>query len=877
VSSATNLTPPPTPLVGRTREIDDVRGLLDAGAWLVTLLGPAGIGKTRLALRVAELESAGVWKGGVWACALAELRTIEAVCGTIAHATRTALDGHDPIGGLGARLRQHGRVLVVLDNCEHLTTALGDALARWQILAPESRWVITTRERTRVAGEQVYEVPPLSLPGPCDAADSEAVQLFVERAARVRPAYRPTLGELEAIGALVRRLDGLPLAIELAAARAGVLDTSSLLERMSSRFELLSAGARTLPLRQRTLRAAIDGSWELLTPDERRALTQCAVFRGGFTLRAAEHVLDVATPQVLPLVESLHDKSLLRTHAPSALDQPTRFDLYESIREYALERLEKADESQTSIERHRRHFARWGYATGDAARYDGSAGAATELVRELDNLVYASDRALEGAAMGDVDAADDALRLAVALRRPIVTRESLTSYAARLDATLALPAVSSADPALVAAAYRDRAIVRYLVGHPELAVDDSETALAHAVRSGNTFVEATILIQRATMVSETGRHAEAREGVLRAARLFAERGHAQLTAAARTRLAALEVRLGNLEEAHGHAAAAVATLRTTQDVSTLGLALGYLGLVQHLRGELSEAREGYAAGLRLLESCGERRQSAAYRGFRALLALEQPEQGDSAEARAELEVAVASLHDVGDAVTGGCLLAAYGALLAAEDDVVGATERYDEAERWVSAAGGAPLAAVNLQRGHVELARARRARAAGDFALASTLRAQVEARLRTAQASPQQLEETLLARRLLEVALARDAERASERDVSRRSEALVVHYKGDWFELPSGRRVACRGRRVVRSLIAVLAENRVRAPGEAVETEALIRAGWPDERLNRETAEHRLRSSLYMLRRLGLQRHLVAAGRGYLLDPEMPCRVVGCG
>jgi predicted ATPase len=215
-------------------------------------------------------------------------------------------------------------------------------LAQWRELAPAARWLLTSREPLRVAGECPHEVGPLGLPvGREDAERSEAVQLFVARARSTRPGYALDAEDVEAVVTLVRALDGLPLAIELAAARMGVLGAAALSRRLSQSFEVLGQGPRDAPARQRTLQATISWSWDLLEPWERAALRQCAVFRGGFTLEAAEAVVQLgafgAPPAVIDALHSLRNKSLLQT-TPRAHGE-VRFGFFEAIREFAARQL----------------------------------------------------------------------------------------------------------------------------------------------------------------------------------------------------------------------------------------------------------------------------------------------------------------------------------------------------------------------------------------------------------------------------------------------------------------------------------------------------------------------------------------------------------
>jgi predicted ATPase len=314
------------PLVGRDRELGELRSLvLEGTTGLVTVTGPAGVGKTRLAVQVAA-EAVDEFPGGVWYVALDSVRDPARVLPTIA----TAL-------GVGdaelARELEAKQPLLVLDNLEQLIAAAPavTTLAREQgatILA-------TSRAPLRVGGEQEYPLGPLEV--------DVAVQLFVERAQAVRPGFTTHDGTL---AELVRRLDGLPLAIELAAARTRLLSPEGILRRLEDRFALLTGGPRDTPLRQRTLVNAIEWSYELLADEAQTLLTRLSCFAGGFDLEAAEAVCDATLDQLETLVEN----SLLRVDGE-------RFSLLESIREYASDRLQARGDGAETRQRHAAYYA----------------------------------------------------------------------------------------------------------------------------------------------------------------------------------------------------------------------------------------------------------------------------------------------------------------------------------------------------------------------------------------------------------------------------------------------------------------------------------------------------------------------------------------
>ncbi|MHB1596645.1 MAG: ATP-binding protein, partial [Streptosporangiaceae bacterium] len=350
--------PDGTAFVGRTRELAELRGLLPS-ARALTLCGAGGIGKTRLALRLAADTAAGR-PGGTVLVSLGDLSRPDLVVARAAAAAGVAEEPGRPLAQTLLGALRSREVLIVLDNCEHLI----DAAARLcqQILAacPAVRIIATSREPLRVAAETVWQVPPLTLPASDDVSPrellrSDAVLLFAERAAAAAPGFTVTAANRAAIAAICRALDGLPLAIELAAAWAGVLSADQIAALLADRFRLLTTDGLTRPRRQRTLRSAIDWSYELLSPPEKVLLRRLSVL-SGWHLEMAEQVCadkagpdGLAAPAILDLLAGLVDKSLVVT--ATARPGRVRYKMLDSIRQYAAERLGEAGERADIAER----------------------------------------------------------------------------------------------------------------------------------------------------------------------------------------------------------------------------------------------------------------------------------------------------------------------------------------------------------------------------------------------------------------------------------------------------------------------------------------------------------------------------------------------
>ncbi|MGV9450881.1 ATP-binding protein [Streptomyces sp. NPDC003635] len=348
-----------TSFVGRRDESADVRRLLTEGR-LVTLTGPGGVGKTRLASHVAK-QIARTFPDGVWLVPLAALGD-EAF---VPHAVADALEvrneaGRPPLDVLVEHLRGRS-LLLVLDNCEHVVGSCA-LVAQTLLAATEGvRVLATSRHRLGLAGEQLYEVPTLAAPGPEEVGTAEnfpALRLFADRAAAVVPGFTVGEGNQRAVARLCRRLDGLPLAIELAAVRVRALGVDQLVERLDDRYRLLTGGSPASAPRHRTLRSAVDWSHELCTPQEQLVWAWLSVFVGGFDLAAAEAVCGgegLGATDVLDAVAGLVDKSVLIREERGG---QVRYRLLVSLRHYGLERLEDIGEVTVTRRRHRDYFAR---------------------------------------------------------------------------------------------------------------------------------------------------------------------------------------------------------------------------------------------------------------------------------------------------------------------------------------------------------------------------------------------------------------------------------------------------------------------------------------------------------------------------------------
>ena len=373
----------------------EVEGLL-ANTRLLSLTGAGGSGKTRLAVETASALIQ-EFPDGVWLVELAPLSDPSLVAQAIAETFEVREQPGTPllesvIGHLSNR-----RLLLELDNCEHLIDASAQAADRLLQSCPDLRILATSREPLHVPGEVVFRVPPLSLPQPEGPADPSSlarfasVELFVERARAASPSFRLTAQNAEDVAALCSHLDGLPLAIELAASRVALFPVSTIVRRLDDRFRLLVGGSRTALSRQQTLQATLEWSYDLLAAEEQALLRSLSVFVGGIALDAAEQICGGEDREVLAALGQLVEKSLVIL---SESDEAARYRLLETVREYGLQRIEKAGELEQVADRHAEWFLQLAERANEALPRPDRRAALVRLELEHDNIRAALDRSL---------------------------------------------------------------------------------------------------------------------------------------------------------------------------------------------------------------------------------------------------------------------------------------------------------------------------------------------------------------------------------------------------------------------------------------------------------------------------------------------------
>jgi predicted ATPase/DNA-binding XRE family transcriptional regulator len=688
-----------TSFVGREREIAEVQSLLLARR-LLTLTGPGGIGKTSLALAVAEGVQA-QFPNGVALAELAALTEGELV----PHAVASALSvrerpGEPLLATLGTALGASRRLLV-LDNCEHLVDAcarLAEALLR---ACPNLTILATSREPLRIGAEVIWRVPALALPDGADqplaeTAQSEAVRLFVERAAAVRPGFALTAENAPAVGEICRRLGGIPLAIELAAARVGALAPAQIARHLDERFRLLTTGSRTALPRQQTLRATLDWSYELLTEQEQVLFRRLAVFVGGWTEEAAEAVAGgggADGPDVLAGIGSLADKGLVEATERAG---EARFALLETIRAYAWERLGESGEEGATRARHAAYVLAYAEEFSAFEHSVRQSEWLAQLDVERDNL----RRAVDWWMSRDLECA---LRLVSALgygwwRQGQQTE--LRRWIARL-----LP-LRQTFP-------RTATLARFLRQAGEC-TDLADLATRHGLFEESVAVsrdagdrrgaaDALWCLARNTFLM----------GDYTAARALYVECLADADAEVRTRalvdLATIARRTGDVAQARILSEDAVASARHTGVPMDIGFALDFLGKLERMQGSLARAVALSEASLAVYREAGL--ENVVHWMSRALGRLARL-QGDYARARILQGQALDGARKVLDRPLEVMALDELGLIAAAEGDLAGARRHLEEAlaiardgMRWVTAELIASLGLVARAEGGLAEAR----------------------------------------------------------------------------------------------------------------------------------------------------------------------------
>jgi len=607
-----------TSFVGRERELDDIKQRLRQTR-LLTLLGMGGLGKTRLSLQAAN-ELRAEFPDGVWFLDLAPLRDGALVLSEAAQALGVREEpGRPLLLTLTAHLKNR-RTLLVMDNCEHLIKPCAQFAYAILKAAPQVRLLASSREALRVPGEQSYPILPLPVPAAGDSlallARSTAVRLFVERVQQHRLDFALTASEAPAVAELVARLEGIPLALELAAARVRMFSVAEINQRLSDRYAELVDGDIVLEERQQTLRALVDWSYDMLSDAEQTAFRRLGVFVGGFELGAAEQVcaLDAGGDMHLPaLLDSLVDKSLLMTQTQGS---GTRYRQLETLRDYARDRLVQDGELAATALAHCQHY----FVVAKQIR-DGMQGA------EQGRWAQCGDEELDNlrAAFSLAQAAPDdtvfvAVKMAIALQNFWILRGHATEGRSRIKTLLDLPAVRDSDFFHAHALYVGASLACSQSDHGE-ALRLLSASLSLRRRLESRFDVAATLSTMAVSTLSAGDAQQARALDEEALLLFRQCGFRLGEAIALQQLGQIDVYLGQHALADTHLQQALALARELKHPETEAEAELLLGQVALAGGDAPAAGQRFEQALKICQAAGDRRGEAHALGWLARLDL----------------------------------------------------------------------------------------------------------------------------------------------------------------------------------------------------------------------------------------------------------------
>jgi predicted ATPase/DNA-binding SARP family transcriptional activator len=601
--------PPDIDLVGRNRELAELARLLERHR-LLTLVGPAGVGKTRLAEALFMTEAAHGRPGGI--VELAAVTQPNLLLGTLANALGVTEPESDPSWEALASYIGQSNLLLVLDNFEQILDA-APLVADLLRACPRLAIIVTSRERLRLRAEHVYHVAPLALPELSASSEATmdsfpAVNLFLRRAVSADAAFDPTETEIRAIAEVCQRVDGLPLAIELAAARVRLLPPVALLSHMAHPLPLLTGGPRDAPARQRTMRAAIAWSVDLLAADSRALFQHLACFPDSFSIQAVQEIVELDDSGVesgpgplLDLLEGLLDTHLLR-RVDADPDSP-RFAMLTVVREYARELLDDSPEAPRVRTRHANYFQMLAEGQAPLLTTDAAGSALAILEQEHPNL-----RAAMTTLLGQGDS-DSALRMAAGLWRFWLLRGHISEGRDWLARGLEAP--GEADSALRGAALDADGVLAFAQGNFEIARQRHEEALNLARRVGDLALAARALVNLGAVADEQGLPEEAAAYLEEALLASQAAGDERAVAVALANLGQVAISLTEYSRAAELLNKSVLAFRALGDPRSEAAILANLGLMSLMVGDAAVARHCHEEALRVFRELGDNPAEAA--------------------------------------------------------------------------------------------------------------------------------------------------------------------------------------------------------------------------------------------------------------------------
>ncbi len=838
----TNVRPALTALVGRADVLERLSREIRGGHRLFTIVGPPGMGKTRVARAALEtLGEAYAGRGGAWFCDLADCRSeaelVHAMLSVVSE--RTAEHVREAAAKLERILCEAGPMLLVLDNFEQIASA-APVVQRLVAVARELIVLVTSRERLALDGERVLELAPLACPDETDPGrGSDAVTLFLARARAVGG----TVGDdLSAIAEIVRRLDGIPLAIELAASRTRLLSPRDLAQRLARGHELLGGGTRNAEARHATLTSAIAWSWNLLSEEERLALARLSVFAGGFTLAFAEAVLGDGA---LDRVGSLRDKSLAFARAPG------RLSLYVSIREFAARKLEALGHEAVVEARtlHARAFAEASRLFAESRTLPDRASRAfayADLRGERENLVAALEH------IKTLPGSREVARMRASLASALSLLLALPAEACRAELDAALVLLSE-HPCPVTRAHLlfARQSVSRSMGDDAQCLDDlaemrASTELPRELRTLARIYEG--IMRRSLGLAE-----EAWRCHVDAANELSRVDHVRLSAMNDACMGRLRGDFRDAEGARELNGRALATCEATGDAWLGALPLANLAQLEQELGAMDRARALLEQALDRFRSEGESHYEAIYAGALGDLCFET---GELERAR---EWYAYGARFLGQYRTPGVLHAAAAAVEATAGNFARA-ELHLAAARAGADRIGSPVVrlVLELHRANVDVCRG------ADEHLVARLRRRL-AEL-SAEGDDARVHRGSLDVRFAARMLGRALDRARP---PRRASTLGLERATRTFVSPEGERISLERRGSLWKLLLALVERHERGEHDGLSVLAAFEVGWPGDRVLLDAAQTRVRVAIATLRKLGLRSVLVTRDDGYLLEPAL--------
>jgi predicted ATPase/DNA-binding SARP family transcriptional activator len=640
--SRTNLPVPLTSFIGREREIDEVLNLLGEKR-LLTLTGSGGVGKTRLAIEAAD-KVVSKYKNGVWWVDLVSLNDPSLVPQAVAKVMNVHEISDQPLTETLIEYFQSKQALIVLNNCEHLVSACAQLTDQLLRACAELKILTTSRETLDILGETIWQVPSLTLPSAKNVLELESlntfesIRLFVDRAQAVKPAFELIEQNADSVVQICHRLSGMPLAIELAAARIKIMSPDEIALRLDDCFDLLTSGSRTALPRHQTLRATIDWSYDLLSEVEKTLFRRLSVFVGGFTLEAAEAVAaggDVSKHRVVDLLGQLVNKSLVTVEASSGdPDDETRYGMLETIREYVYEKLETEGELETVQERYLAYFIAYAEEAERNAVGDKNVLWFRRLNKEIDNVRAAVDWSIE------TERASEALRLVGALIFFRFQAGSPSGWQERLDKVLLMPGGQGKTP--------ERAKALYGIGmlywsdvNPVDKTSELQEALAIGKHLGDKFIIANALCNLGLFASFRNNLEQARSYLEQGLEIFSELDstHKRDLSWPLIYMGEVAFRQGHFNEAQKFFQESKNILREVGDKVSLALAVRRLGQLALHEGDFKTATAACAESLDLNMKAEDHRGVLACLSAFAGIALERGQ----AKAAAQLFGAVQTL------------------------------------------------------------------------------------------------------------------------------------------------------------------------------------------------------------------------------------------